>query len=146
MEEQITESLTDYQATVAIGTREIQTDQLESIYLGQEWLFVNLDKFMPLAVRKSVSFKELANTSFLVLQDIGPWKQLAEGCIPNVHFLYQDDLSALNELSRYSNFPTFSSNITDSLKIEPNRFLRNLFKRKPIPRQTVYPKNDRQLV
>ena len=24
---------------------------------------------------------------------------------------------ALNELSRYSNFPTFSSNITDSLKI-----------------------------
>ena len=79
--------------------------------------FVNLDKFMPLAVRKSVSFKELANTSFLVLQDIGPWKQLAEGCIPNAHFLYQDDLSALNELSRYSNFPTFCSNITDSLKI-----------------------------
>lgn len=116
-EEQITETLTDYQATVAIGTREIQTDQLESIYLGKEWLFVNLDKFMPLAVRKSVSFKELANTSFLVLQDIGPWKQLAEGCIPNAHFLYQDDLSALNELSRYSNFPTFSSNITDSLKI-----------------------------
>ncbi|MEE8856622.1 MAG: hypothetical protein SOI62_00835 [Lactobacillus sp.] len=38
VEEQITESLTDYQATVAIGTREIQTDQLESIYLGQEWL------------------------------------------------------------------------------------------------------------
>lgn len=116
-EDQVVQALTNYQATVVISTVERQTKELESLYLGQERLKVKLNKFMPLAGRKRVSFAELANLSFLVLQDIGPWRQLSETCIPNAHFLYQDDLTALNELSRYSTFPTFRSNLTEKLQV-----------------------------
>ena len=34
------------------------------------------DKDSPLAKKKSVTFQDLAGVNFLVLQDIGPWKQL----------------------------------------------------------------------
>lgn len=116
-EEQVVRALTNYQATVVISTVERQTKELESLYLGREYLKVKLNKFMPLASRQRVSFADLAKLSFLVLQDIGPWRQLTEACIPEAHFLYQDDLTALNELSQYSTFPTFRSNLTEKLQI-----------------------------
>lgn len=40
------------------------------------------DKDSPLAKKKSVTFKYLAGISFIVLQDIGPWKQIKENAIP----------------------------------------------------------------
>lgn len=42
-----------------ISNHEVQTDQVESIFLGQEHLFVNLDQFMYLANQRSVTFQEL---------------------------------------------------------------------------------------
>lgn len=109
---QVTASLLNNENSIIINDQEIQTDQIESRYLGTENLYVNLDKFMYLANSQQVSFKDLAGLSFVVLNDIGPWKEIIQKHIPNAKFLYQEEWAALTEITKYSNFPFFSTNIT----------------------------------
>lgn len=49
----------------------------------------------------------------MVLSDIGVRKQVVQDQIPDAKFLYQTDYDALRELTRYTNFPFFTTNITD---------------------------------
>ena len=109
---QITTSLLNNENSIIISDQDIQTDQIESRYLGTENLYVNLDKFMYLANSQQVSFKDLAGLSFVVLNDIGPWKEIIQKHIPNAKFLYQEEWTALTEITKYSSFPYFSTNIT----------------------------------
>lgn len=111
--DQLLDRLRNRQFSMIISNHEVQTDQVESIFLGQEYLFVNLDQFMYLANQRSVTFQELRGISFVVLSDIGPWKQVVQDQIPDAKFLYQTDYDALRELTRYTNFPFFTTNITD---------------------------------
>lgn len=111
--DQLLDRLRNRQFSMIISNHEVQTDQVESIFLGQEHLFVNLDQFMYLANQRSVTFQELRGISFVVLSDIGPWKQVVQDQIPDAKFLYQTDYDALRELTRYTNFPFFATNITD---------------------------------
>ena len=104
--------LLNHRYSVIITNCEIQTDLIESRYLGQEHLYVNLDQFMYLANQRQVTFKELAGFSFVVLNEIGPWKQIIQSNIPNAKFLYQTEHDALSELTKYTNFPFFTTNIT----------------------------------
>lgn len=110
--DQVTASLLNNENSIIISDQEIQTDQIESCYLGTENLYVNLDKFMYLANSHQVSFKDLAGLSFVVLNDIGPWKEIIQKYIPNAKFLYQEEWAALTEITKYSSFPYFSTNIT----------------------------------
>ena len=89
--DQLLDRLRNRQFSMIISNHEVQTDQVESIFLGQEHLFVNLDQFMYLANQRSVTFQELRGISFVVLSDIGPWKQVAQDQIPDAKFLYQTD-------------------------------------------------------
>ncbi|KRN98857.1 LysR family transcriptional regulator [Companilactobacillus kimchiensis] len=92
--------------------KEIMTDTIESRYIGSEHLSVNLDKFTYLANQNSVTFKELKGMSFVVISDIGLWKQIIQDNIPDAKFLYQEQTEAFTEITRYSNFPYFNTNIS----------------------------------
>lgn len=109
---QVADQLLQNQTTLIINNEEVQTDQVESLYLGQEQLYVNLDQFMYLASQQSITFSELKGLSFVVYNDIGPWKDIIQDNIPDAKFLYQAQRDALAEITRYSNFPFFSSSIT----------------------------------
>lgn len=113
LEAQVADSLLNHQYTFVITNQEIQTDLIESRYIGQEHLFANLDQFMYLANQQQVAFKELAGLSFVVLSDIGPWKEVIQDNIPDAKFLYQNEYDALTELTKYTNFPFFTTNITE---------------------------------
>lgn len=102
--------------------QEFDEDDVESMFLGIEYLGVAMDKFHPLSQRKQLSFNDLASLSFLVVQDIGPWQQLVEERIPDASYLYQKDLNAMSQISRYSNFPFFFSNLTQSNQATRERF------------------------
>lgn len=110
----IEQSLLNNEYSLVISDQEIQTDDIESRYLGEERLFVNLDQFMYLANSQQVSFKDLAGLSFVVLNDIGPWKEIIQKNIPEAKFMYQEEWTALAEITRYSNFPYFSTNATQA--------------------------------
>lgn len=97
--------------SLIITNQEILTDDNESRFIGTEKLSVNLDKFTYLVNKNSVKFSELKGTSFIVLIDIGIWKQIIQTNIPNAKFLYQNQIDAFTEITKYSNFPYFSTNI-----------------------------------
>ncbi|GHV97477.1 LysR family transcriptional regulator [Lactobacillus nasalidis] len=111
-EDELLPAVESYRYQLVFSSHEYQTDLCESRYIGYEQLFLMCDKNSDLAKKGSVTFQELAGVSFLVLQGIGPWKQIKESAIPNAHFLYQDDLSSLTELTKYSQLPVFRSNLS----------------------------------
>ncbi|MBB1124118.1 LysR family transcriptional regulator [Limosilactobacillus albertensis] len=111
--DQVEAGLLNHQYSLVITSQEIQTDLIESRYFGPEHLYVNLDQFMYLANQRQVSFKELAGLSFVVLNEIGPWKQIIQDHIPNAKFLYQAEYDSMQELTKYTNFPFFTTNITN---------------------------------
>lgn len=76
----------------------------------------------PTPRKKQLSFADLAGLSFLVVQDIGPWRKVVEDNIPDATFLYQEDLKAMSQISRYSNFPFFFSNLTQVTSATESRF------------------------
>lgn len=101
---------------------EIINDDLESFYLGREYLKLEIDPFNPLSQKKAVSFKDLTGMTFLVLQDIGTWRKIVEDNIPQADFLYQNSINAMNTISQYSRFSFFVSNLTQALPDTSNRF------------------------
>ncbi|MBN2933750.1 transcriptional regulator [Limosilactobacillus fermentum] len=59
-----------------------------------------------------LNFKDLAGLSFVVLDDIGAWKDVIGKEIEDAHFMYQDERDAMDEITRYSSFPYFTTNVT----------------------------------
>lgn len=113
--------LRNYKERLILTDKEIQTDEIESMFLGRERLLVKIDKFNPLSQKKAVTFKDLEGLSFLVVQDIGPWRKITQDNIPNAKFLYQENLNALEELTQYSKFPVFRSNLTIASNIHERK-------------------------
>lgn len=110
--EVVAAKLLAHDATLILTNQELATDTIEAPFIGVERLSVNLNKFTLLANKKSVSFSELQGLSFIVLSDIGVWKTLAEAQIPGAKFLYQAQREAFSEITKYSDFPYFTTNIS----------------------------------
>lgn len=108
----ITDNLRNHDFSLLITNQEIKTDDIESQFIGKERLSINLDKFTYLANQPSVTFQELKGNSFVVLTDIGIWKQIIQKNIPDAKFLYQSQVDAFTEITKYSSFPYFSTNIS----------------------------------
>jgi DNA-binding transcriptional LysR family regulator len=121
LRQDVNSALLDHQYSLIFSDQEIQNDQIESLFIGKEHLMVNLDQFMYLANKQRVTFKELRGLSFVVLSDIGPWKQIIQDNIPDAKFLYQAQRDAMTEITKYSNFPYFSTNVTDWETDQPKR-------------------------
>lgn len=100
----------DYQ--LIFTHQEIQTDDIESLYVDTESLRVNSDAMVVPANKTETTFQEMAGFSFVVLRDIGIWQQIIEDNIPNAKFIYQDEVDDFNEIRRYSSLPYFTTNIT----------------------------------
>jgi Transcriptional regulator len=116
--ESVTDELLNHDYSFILTNQEIMTDKIESRFIGTEKLSVNLNKFTLLANKKSVSFNDLKGLSFIVISDIGIWKKVTESHIPDAKFLYQEQYEAFQEITKYSDFPYFTTNIS---KLEKDR-------------------------
>ncbi|WP_125767468.1 LysR family transcriptional regulator [Lapidilactobacillus wuchangensis] len=110
--EAVAPKLLSHDYTLIITNQELQTEQIEARYLGSESLSVNLDQFTYLANQPMVTFKELKGLSFIVLTDISLWRDIIQANIPQAKFLYQAQTTAFTEITKYSNFPYFSTNLS----------------------------------
>ncbi|MCI1935523.1 MAG: LysR family transcriptional regulator [Bifidobacteriaceae bacterium] len=118
-------------ADLVISNENMAGGEVASAYLGTEKLYVNLDKFMYEASQPEVSFAQLKELSFIVLDDIGPWKGIIQKEIPQAKFLYQQQPDAFVEITQYSNFPYFSSSL--SIHFDPSRAITDDDDRIPVP-------------
>ncbi|KAF0371943.1 LysR family transcriptional regulator [Pediococcus acidilactici] len=151
--EEVINDLQNFKEKLIFSDHEILTDTIESIYLGVEYLGIGIAQTNPLTTNSTVTFNDLANLSFLVLQDIGPWKKVVEDHIPHASFLYQADLDAMSEISQNSKLPFFFSNLTQSTATTKTRFSNKKRVAVPIddPNNRIefygtYLKNNRKLV
>lgn len=134
-------SLLSHQADVIFTTIKVNNEQVKSLPIAQEKLFIKITKYNPLYNQKTVNFSDLNTHEFIVFNDIGIWKEIINDKIPHATFLYQNDPETFNELVKKSNFPIFRTNL--SLKLEQTKKLQD-HKRKLIPindpeaKQTIY--------
>lgn len=119
---EVVNALRTRQKRLIFTDKELNESDIESMYLGVEKLGIGISQFNPLSQRSQVSFDDLKGMSFIVVDNIGPWRQITENNIPNANFIYQDDLKAMSQISRYSDFPFFYSNLTQSSKSTFTRF------------------------
>ncbi|KZT80648.1 putative transcriptional regulator [Lactiplantibacillus plantarum] len=111
-DDQINEHLISRQASFIFSNQEILTADIESRFIGSENLVVHLQRFMYRANQPSITFAELKGISFVVLSAIGIWKTIIQQAIPDAKFLYQPQRTAFTEITKYSDFPYFSTNFT----------------------------------
>lgn len=107
-------ALTNNQDSLIFSNQELLTDTIESQYVGEERLQVNLDQFMYLANQATVTFDELKGLSFIVMRAIGPWSDIIKANIADAKFMYQDDREAFAEITAHSRFPFFATNLSQS--------------------------------
>lgn len=109
--------------TLILSNQNISNATINSQYIGTEQLAVNLNKFMIQANQTTIRFSELHDLSFVILNNIGPWRDIVQQSIPNAKFFYQEQEDAFSEITKYSDFPYFSTNIlrTGSPSIDSNR-------------------------
>lgn len=110
--DQISNALQADQAALIFSDQEILDTTIESQYLGQEQLQINLDQFTTFASQSTVSFQDLGGMSFVVMRAIGPWSDMIKQDIPNAQFMYQDDRAAFIEIIKHSSLPFFTSNLS----------------------------------
>lgn len=103
--------LREEQYSIIVTTQPLVDSNVKNSYLGREQLIVNVNEFNPLASQKSVSFKDLGGLSFLVIHDIGIWREIIQEQIPDAKFLYQSR-NNFDEIRNNSIFPYFTTNLS----------------------------------
>lgn len=100
------------QASILLLHHQLTGKGFSSTYLGTESLYVNVPADSQFAKHQELSFKDMTGTTFLVGQFVGFWGQLFVDQIPKANFIYQGDSAEYSELLAHSNFPFFSTNLT----------------------------------
>lgn len=86
-----------------------------------EQLFLSVNSFHPAASCRQVSFSELDGQSFIMYAHVGFWDNLVREKMPHSKFFLQNDMDAVGELARYSDLPSFSTDITlETMKSRQN--------------------------
>ncbi|AYM02315.1 LysR family transcriptional regulator [Levilactobacillus yiduensis] len=121
-------ALTTHAAVLVFTNAPLHAPTIVSQRVGTERLAVNLNQFMSQANQPSITFAQLKDLSFVVLDDIGPWRAVIQQHIPNAKFFYQEERDALAAITQFSDFPYFSTNITplDPTPTEPDDNRRRL--------------------
>lgn len=96
---------------LGISLRPLALPMMRSTRLMVENLSVVLPPGHALAQRQSLSTAELDGETFLILKDIGFWRQVCDRSFPRSELVVQEDMGVFKELTRSSTLPYF---ITDA--------------------------------
>lgn len=78
----------------------------------REQLCLSVTPFHPAASCQKVSFADMDGQSFIMYAHVGIWEKIVRKKMPHAKFFKQEDLDAVGELARYSDLPSFSTDIT----------------------------------
>lgn len=111
----------------------LQTDQYHFIILTHpyeepdyinrfyktEQLYLSVSPMHPAAAYPAISFAQMDGQNFIMYAQVGFWEDIVRQKMPRSRFFLQNDLEAVGELARYSDLPSFASDIT--LKLQKSR-------------------------
>lgn len=120
-EGEIAGAVLDGRADFGIIRHPVMLPVLTCKQLMTEDLSVCLPRAHGLAGRPYVSFDELDGLDFLLLDDIGFWREVAEEHMPRTRFLVQRDREVFAQLARTTEVPYFVTGATEFMAIPPGQ-------------------------
>jgi len=88
------------------------TEKYAAEKLFTENLFIVLPKTHRLAEKDKISLKELAGEKILIYSKLGFWYETTKNLIPDVEFFDQQEMTALRQLAKLTELPSFVTNFT----------------------------------
>lgn len=88
------------------------TEKYAAEKLFTENLFIVLPKKHRLAEKDKISLKELAGEKILIYSKLGFWYETTKNLIPDVEFFDQQEMTALRQLAKLTELPSFVTNFT----------------------------------
>lgn len=88
------------------------TEKYAAVKLFTENLFIVLPKNHRLAEKDRIELKELAGKKILIYSKLGFWYETTKRLIPDVEFFDQQEMSALKQLAKLTELPSFVTNFT----------------------------------
>lgn len=95
---------------VAIFNHAVEDENLISVKVSYEKLYLVIDKNNPLAKKDGIYLSELDNKDILLYSEIGFWYELLKRKAPNSNLLIQHDDNTFNTLINTTSFPSFATN------------------------------------
>lgn len=82
---------------------------LRSCHLMSERLSISLPPSHPLAAFKTLTARQLAHETFLIMTDIGFWRQRVDEALPHATLIEQNDATVFNQLIHSTPYCTFTT-------------------------------------
>jgi DNA-binding transcriptional LysR family regulator len=113
-EERLIQGLHSSDYGIIILTHPLDGEEYYHQEYHAEQLFLSVPPFHPAASYKKISFSEMDGQNFVMYAHVGFWDTVVRAKMPHSKFFLQNDLDAVGELARYSDLPSFSSDITQN--------------------------------
>jgi DNA-binding transcriptional LysR family regulator len=111
-EERLMKGLSGSDYGIIILTHSLESEEYYCQEYRAEQLYLSVPPFHPAASYKKISFEEMDGQNFIMYAHVGFWDGVVREKMPHSKFFLQNDLDAVGELARYSDLPSFASDIT----------------------------------
>jgi DNA-binding transcriptional LysR family regulator len=111
-EERLMKGLSGSDYGMIILTHPWKSEEFDCREYRTEQLYLSVPPFHPAASYKKISFAEMDGQNFIMYAHVGFWDGVVREKMPHSKFFLQNDLDAVGELARYSDLPSFASDIT----------------------------------
>jgi DNA-binding transcriptional LysR family regulator len=111
-EERLMKGLSGSDYGIIILTHSLESEEYYCQEYRTEQLYLSVPPFHPAASYKKISFEEMDGQNFIMYAHVGFWDGVVREKMPHSKFFLQNDLDAVGELARYSDLPSFASDIT----------------------------------
>ena len=111
-EEKLLKGLHNSEYGIIILPHPVESEGLICQKYRSEQLFLSVSAFHPAASYKKITFAEMDGQNFIMYAYVGFWKDIVHAKMPHSKFFLQNDIETVGELARYSDLPSFSTDIT----------------------------------
>ena len=110
--EQLMQGLASNEYTAVILPFAVDDPALLCQQYMSEKLNLSVSRLHPAAVFQTISFEQMDGQNFIMYAHVGVWESIVRGKMPHSRFFLQNDADAVGELARYSELPSFTTDIT----------------------------------
>jgi DNA-binding transcriptional LysR family regulator len=111
-EERLLDGLSNGDYGIILLTHPLEGAEYTCQKYRTEQLYLSVPPFHPAASYQKISFGEMDGQNFIMYAHVGFWDGVVREKMPHSKFFLQNDLDAVGELARYSDLPSFASDIT----------------------------------
>lgn len=110
--EQLMQGLASNEYTAVILPFAVDDPALLCQQYMSEKLNLSVSRLHPAAVFQTISFEQMDGQNFIMYAHVGVWESIVREKMPHSRFFLQNDADAVGELARYSELPSFTTDIT----------------------------------